>query len=76
MSFLQAGQLNKEQNYFLPGGVQVILSTSSSTVVGDVVKSICQVMGIAEEAKIMEFSLYCIVEGGEYDKYADDVTNM
>ena len=59
----QAGQLSQQQKYFLPGGVQVVLPTSSTTVVGDVIQSICREMGAAEEEAV-EFSLYCIVEGG------------
>ncbi|GFW99206.1 unconventional myosin-XV [Trichonephila clavipes] len=60
------GKLSKQQAYFLPGGIQISLLTSSSTVVEDIIKSICQKMGIENEAEFREFSLYCIVEGDQY----------
>ncbi|GFQ68996.1 hypothetical protein TNCT_332501 [Trichonephila clavata] len=65
-TILVEGKLSKQQGYFLPGGIQISLLTSSSTVVEDIIKSICQKMGIENEAEFREFSLYCIVEGDQY----------
>ncbi|KAG8195161.1 hypothetical protein JTE90_023338 [Oedothorax gibbosus] len=63
---LMEGKLSREQIYFLPGGVQITMPTSASSVVEDIIGSICRKMGITEESECREFSLYCIIEGDQY----------
>ncbi|GBN13963.1 Unconventional myosin-XV [Araneus ventricosus] len=60
------GKLSKQHTYFLPGGIQIALQTSASTVVEDIIRCIGHKMGIQDEAEFREFSLYCIVEGDQY----------
>ncbi|GBM71429.1 Unconventional myosin-XV [Araneus ventricosus] len=60
------GKLSKQHTYFLPGGIQIALQTSASTVVEDIIRCIGHKMGIEDEAEFREFSLYCIVEGDQY----------
>ncbi|CAL1291304.1 unnamed protein product [Larinioides sclopetarius] len=65
-TILVEGKLSKQHTYFLPGGVQIALQTSASTVVEDIIRCISHKMGIEDEAEFREFSLYCIVEGDQY----------
>ncbi|XP_054719085.1 unconventional myosin-XV-like [Uloborus diversus] len=60
------GKFNRMQDYFLPGGVQLNIPTSSSTVVEDIILTVGRKMGIKNETEFLEFSLYCIVEGDQY----------
>ncbi|KAF8768300.1 Unconventional myosin-XV like protein [Argiope bruennichi] len=65
-NILVEGKLSKQHTYFLPGGLQIALQTSASTVVEDIVRCISHKMGIEDEVECREFSLYCIVEGDQY----------
>lgn len=65
---ISAGRNSKRQMYRLPGGTERIINTSSTTVVLDVIEEICSMLNVRDPLEIEEFSLYCIVEGGEIFK--------
>ena len=62
---ISAGRNSKRQMYRLPGGTERIINTTSTTVVCDVIEEICAMLNVRDNPERDEFSLYCIVEGGE-----------
>lgn len=50
--------------YRLPGGTERIINTKSTTVVLDIIEEICIMLNVKSPVEMEEFSLYCIVEGG------------
>lgn len=51
--------------YRLPGGTERVINTKSTTIVKDIIEDICSTLDISNHYEMDEFSLYCIVEGGE-----------
>ena len=60
--------------YRLPGGTERIINTTSTTVVLDVIEEICAMLNVRNPLEMEEFSLYCIVEGGQFESsgHSDD----
>jgi len=62
---ISAGRTSKRQMYRLPGGTERVLNTSCTTVVNDIIEEICLMLNVNNALEMEEFSLYCIIEGGE-----------
>lgn len=77
---VSAGRNSKRQMYRLPGGSETVVHTKSTTVVQDVVQEMCTLIGVEDPIEVMEYSLYCIVEGDTFtmplarEEYILDVT--
>uniref|UniRef100_A0A0K8SUT5 Unconventional myosin-XV n=1 Tax=Lygus hesperus TaxID=30085 RepID=A0A0K8SUT5_LYGHE len=77
---VSAGRNSKRQMYRLPGGSETVVHTKSTTVVQDVVQEMCALIGVDDPLEVMEYSLYCIVEGDAFtmplarEEYILDVT--
>lgn len=61
---ISAGRTSKRQMYRLPGGTERILNTTCTTVVNDIIEEICLMLNVTNGLEMEEFSLYCIIEGG------------
>ena len=60
---MTAGRNYKRQIYRLPGGTERVINTESTTVVEDIVKDLCPLIGVTSVYEREEFCLFCIIEG-------------
>ncbi|GAU92977.1 hypothetical protein RvY_04984-2 [Ramazzottius varieornatus] len=78
---IAAGRSSKRQLYLLPGGIEKILNTKSTTVAEDVIMELCTQLKIDSASEMDEYSIYALRDKDDmqgvplqYEDYILDIT--